>query len=272
MMASSLHAQPGGKPVTLEGALQYDFTSRINERSYRLFIHRPPTLDPSLTYPVLYVLDGNQYFAAGADMLNRLVEQDSIAPALLVGIGYPESDVAIWRTRRSYDMTPSPSMESTEMRETGGAGLFLRVIEEEIKPFVAARYNIDAARQGLFGHSYGGLFVLHTLFTRPDSFAAYASSSPSIWYNAREVLSAEEDFSARAAAGEIRARLLLSSAADEALAESPERMVDNAAELAARLDAVGGFRVERLVFAGEDHYTVPFPALGRALRFAFGEN
>jgi predicted alpha/beta superfamily hydrolase len=265
LLASPLHAQPGGKPVTLGGALQYDFTSRINSRDYRLFIYQAPALDPALTYPVLYVLDGNQYFAAATDMLKRLVEQDSIAPALIVGIGYPEADVSIWQARRSSDMTPSPSIEAGEMRETGGAGLFMRVIEEEIKPFVAARYNADPERQVLFGHSFGGLFVLHTLFTQPRAFAAYVSSSPSIWYNDRAVLEQEAAFAASAEAR--NASLLLTSAADEQLAESPERMLDNASELAQRL-AAAKLRVERVVFQGEDHFTVPFAALNRALRFA----
>ena len=48
--------------------------------------------------------------------------------------------------------------------------------------------------------------------------------------------------------------------------------MDNASELALQLGAVEGFRVERLVFDGEDHFTVPFIALSRALRFAFGVN
>jgi predicted alpha/beta superfamily hydrolase len=269
-LAIPVQAQPGGQPVTLDGALQYDFTSRINARAYRLFVQRPPAFDSALTYPVLYVLDGNQYFTAGADMLNRLVEQDSITPALLVGIGYPETDSAIWQARRSFDMTPSLSLEADEMRETGGADLFLRVIEEEIKPFIAARYNVASAAQSLFGHSYGGLFVLHTLFTRPQAFASYISSSPSIWYNARAVLAGEAAFVEQAKAGAIEARLLLTSAADEEPADSPQRMVANASELALRLETVDKFRSERVIFAGEDHFTVPFAALNRALRFALG--
>ena len=268
LLAGPLHAQPGGKPVTIDGAVQFDITSQINHRGYRLFIHQPPALDPALTYPVLYVLDGNQYFAAGSDMLQRLIEQDSIGPALLVAIGYPETDPGIWRARRSYDMTPSPSIESAEMQQTGGAALFLRVIEEEIKPFVAARYNVDTSEQALFGHSYGGLFVLHTLFTHTDAFSSYISSSPSIWYNTQEVLRDEAAFAERAGAGAVKAQLLLTSAADEELAASPERMLANASELAERLAALEGFRSERVVFAGEDHFTVSFAALNRALRFA----
>jgi len=112
--------------------------------------------------------------------------------------------------------------------------------------------------------------VLHTLFTQADAFTAYISSSPSIWYNAREVLAGEADFAARARRGEIQTELLLTSAADEELADSPERMLRNASELASRLQELqgSGFRSEHSVFAGEDHFTVPFVALNRALRFA----
>jgi predicted alpha/beta superfamily hydrolase len=267
-------AGPGGKPVTIDGALQFDFTSRINARTYRLFVYRPPALDASLNAPVLYVLDGNAYFAAGSDLLRRMVEQGIIGAGVLVAIGYPESEAEIWQARRSHDLTPSQSIEANVLQQTGGAELFLRVIEEEIKPFIAARYNVDAARQALFGHSYGGLFVLHTLFTKPESFPAYISSSPSIWYNESEVLAHEAAFSERARSGEIRARLLLTSAADEDLAESPERMVGNASELAVRLRELDAENVgiERVIFEGEDHFTVPFVALNRALRFALLPN
>jgi iron(III)-enterobactin esterase len=34
----------------------------------------------------------------------------------------------------------------------------------------------------LWGHSYGGLLVLHALLTRPGEFAHYAAASPSLWW------------------------------------------------------------------------------------------
>jgi hypothetical protein len=47
-------------------------------------------------------------------------------------------------------------------------------------------------------------------------------------------------------------------------------MVANASELALRLQQseVESFEVKRVVFEGEDHFTVPFAALSRAMRFA----
>ncbi|HCE8339908.1 TPA: ferric enterobactin esterase PfeE, partial [Pseudomonas aeruginosa] len=40
----------------------------------------------------------------------------------------------------------------------------------------------------LWGHSYGGLLVLHALFTRPGEFARYAAASPSLWWRDGAIL------------------------------------------------------------------------------------
>jgi predicted alpha/beta superfamily hydrolase len=275
--AAPAHAQPGGKPAAIAGAIEFAFTSATNQRDYRLFVYLPPDLDSSLSYPVLYLLDGNAYFATATDMTRRL-GGDSAPPTLVVGVGYPGEALDDWVTRRTYDLTPSISNDPAEVHETGGAAQFLRVLQEEIKPFVEARYNVDRARQTLFGHSLGGLFALHVLFTQPEAFSNYVSSSPSIWFNDRELLRAEPAFAERVRAGTVAAGLLLTSAADEqyrgedrALLEdaSHARMVDNTSELAARLAQLASsrFRVEREIFVNENHNSVSFAALGRALRF-----
>src|SRR5690606_6559257 len=47
-----------------------------------------------------------------------------------------------------------------------------------------AAVPIDESRQTLYGHSYGGLFVLHALRTQPGAFQRYVAASPSLWWNA----------------------------------------------------------------------------------------
>src|SRR6266568_7001028 len=73
--AAPLQAQtaPGpipeqGHPAKLPGALQYDFTSRITGRPYRLTITPPVNPNPSLLYPALYVLDGSAWFATSSEV------------------------------------------------------------------------------------------------------------------------------------------------------------------------------------------------------------
>ena len=42
-------------------------------------------------------------------------------------------------------------------------------------------------------HSYGGVFVLHALFTRPAAFTVYAAADPSLWWGEGHMLREESD-------------------------------------------------------------------------------
>lgn len=86
---------------------------------------------------------------------------------------------------------------------SGGADLFLDFIAERVKPAVRERFpNIRVDREALYGHSYGALFALHGLFTRPaierGGFDAYLASSPSIWWGGRCVLEEARNYTHRA--------------------------------------------------------------------------
>ena len=55
-------AAEDGAPLTIAGARQYDIVSRINGQIYRLMVGSPEKTGPAVTYPVFYVLDGNENF------------------------------------------------------------------------------------------------------------------------------------------------------------------------------------------------------------------
>ena len=151
-------------------ARRYDVQSRINGQTYRLFVALPPNAKPDIAYPPLYVFDANVFFGTAADAVALQTFANVISPVIVVGIGYPTEDLNEWRTRRSSDLTPTPSAKPNDNNENGGGDAFLRIIEEELKPFVESRYKIDRSRRVIFGMSYGGLLVLHTSFaTRPLS-------------------------------------------------------------------------------------------------------
>ena len=267
-----------GAQVTIARAKQYDITSRINGQKYRIMVATPFKPDPELAYPIFYVLDGNQYFGTATEALTRQSMLRNVAPAIVVGIGYPTDDPQEVFRLRAFDLTPSASADPKDAGKFGGGDAFARVLEEEIKPFVMARYRIDPARQIIWGQSYAGLTVLRLLFKSPSTFSTYILSSPSIWYNNREVLADEEAFSKRARAGELQLKVLVTSAADEQyrgsdpklLAATTTRMVDNASELSARLGSLHpqNIGVVRTIFEGEIHNTVPQTSLSRSLRFA----
>jgi predicted alpha/beta superfamily hydrolase len=111
---------------------------------------------------------------------------------ITVAVGYPLKGELYDSRRRSYDLTPPTE---TPIAGYGGANLFLDFIENCVRPAVKARFpNMSFSREALYGHSYGGLFALHALFTRPSSFDCYMASSPSIWWNSRCILDEAKAF------------------------------------------------------------------------------
>src|SRR3546814_7264749 len=59
--------------------------------TYRIFVSFPKGEPPADGYPVLYVIDGNAYFASFAET-RRLLEYADKGKALVVGVGYPTDD------------------------------------------------------------------------------------------------------------------------------------------------------------------------------------
>ena len=265
-----LGADSVGAPVVLPRARQYDFVSRINGRPYRLMIWAPADAGPNKAYPVVYLLDGNEYFAAAA------TDSWHYENAIMVGIGYSTESVNEWRERRTFELTPAAD-PATKL-PTGGGDAFVRVLLEEMKPFVESRYRVEAGRRGLFGVSLGGLTVLNVLFHHPEAFDAFIAGSPSIWKNDRDVLKGEPAFSARVRAGELKLRVLITSAGNEQYrgsdpallaAAAKDRMIDNASELAARLRALRpqDVPVVYTIFPDESHGSGSYAALRRGLAF-----
>jgi hypothetical protein len=242
-------------------------------------VSTPAKWDPDKAYPVLYVLDGNENFGTASDIVSRHNRLGLSMPGLVVGIGYPTDDPGEFNRRRWRDLTISPSKDPKEAGMFGEADAFIRVLEEEVRPLVAANYRTDPSRQGLWGYSYGGLTVLRILFRTPAAYSTYVAASPSIWWGDREILADEVRFAKTAANGDVKLRLLITSASGEQYrgndpakaAADKARMVDNASELAQRLGKLNPERiaVAYTVFDGEVHPSVPPAALSRAVRFAF---
>lgn len=269
-------------------AQQQDIASAVTGRTYRLFVFVPSAPPPPAGYPVLYLLDGNSTYPLAASLL-QLAEHSSnpagITPGIVVGIGYP-GDAPIDLVSRAEDYTPpAPDLSETgdlSGNKQGGADRFLDFIETELKPALAADFKIDPARQTLFGHSYGGLFTLHTLFTRPGSFQRYVAASPSIWWNQRHILVEKDTWLKTFAPGDSSPRLLVTVGSleqtpspDPRLAHRAElvigrRQVDNARDLAAELSAAG-LPAEFILLEKDNHGTARVPAIVHALRVAFGK-
>jgi predicted alpha/beta superfamily hydrolase len=137
------------------------------QRHYRLDIGIPRQAASAGGYPVMYLLDGNNVMAELSE--DWLAGLQSGKPPLLVMIGYDIED--------TYDM------EQRTRDYTGAtSSAFLQLIEAQIKPLVQAHYAVDLEKQTLWGHSFGGLFVLYALLEKPQAFQTWIAASASLWY------------------------------------------------------------------------------------------
>lgn len=153
---------------------------------YRISIFRPLREARPGGFPVVFMLDGNAAEQEiGAISPVHLLEAAGTA---VVTIGYRNTE-RFNLAARSYDYTPArtPGLRETDPlhpeRQTGGADHFLDFIEQTLIPAVAERLPLDRERLGLWGHSFGGLLVLHALQTRPGLFRCHIAASPSLWWH-----------------------------------------------------------------------------------------
>ena len=289
-LAADAAPRPTMVPATLPLAEQFDLTSKITGRTYRIYISRPTGAPPPAGYPVLYVLDAYTAFPIAAGQV-LLSSAGGPARAVVVGIGYP--DTADTSALRNRDLTPWPAdpsstMPGSKVNDYGGADAFHAFMMDELRPIVGKTYPVDPRKQALIGYSLGGLFALHVMFHHPQAYQTYVAGSPSIWFDGGKLLQSEASFAQAVRTGKAAPRLLITSGGWEQAEDSPDlppsgearakgmaqmnaaRMVDNARELAARLHALNGapgYQVRYVVFPQETHRTGIPASTSRAVAF-----
>ena len=257
----------------------FHLKSGLNGRVYRIMIAVPKSPAPAASAPTLYVLDGGQYFETAATAAARYAYGGEIVAPVVVGVGYATDKVPEILAERAFDLTPSLPIDPNQKGRFGGGSVFAQVFETEIVPFVRSRFPPDMQRQAIWGHSYGGLFVMASLLRNPTQFSHYILSSPSIWWNDREVLKLQDSFARLLGTRATPVSVLVTSAADEQyrgddparLAADSFRMVDNATDFAKWLDNLepSSVKVQRTIFEGEGHGSAAPVSVNRAVRFAF---
>lgn len=233
-------------------------------------------------------MDGDSTFgSATEDIRRRKPNVDSQVEAIVVAVGYHLTD-SVLSPRRDFDLTPpSPTYSLPEWsdgtprtRPHGGADKFLDFLLHVVRPFVYSTVfpNVGIEREALFGHSFGGLFVLHALFTRPSSFYTFIAASPSIWWN-NQFIHEEERRYRETSRTEARPVLRLSYGSLEQFparrhnqsleqyeqllcSAAKPRMADNCTEMYQRLQQTDQLRsIELREYKDEDHLGVVAAAL-----------
>ncbi|KAJ5618714.1 siderophore esterase [Penicillium herquei] len=277
-------------PVSLPNSEQFYLTNDQGQK-YLIQISWPllwEDREKPRSCPIIYLVDGNSMFLTATESSWRRGYSSRFNGGIIVAIGYPLEGKLYDIERRNLDLTP-PS--ETPVPGYGKADAFLDFIQKSVKPAIRSRFpRISFEREALFGHSYGGLFALHGLFTRPDYFDCFMASSPSIWWNDRCILKQAEKF------------LNGTSLADEkvpsvmffwgALEQNPPRwdnesdedydarkqtalgfrMTDNALDLIFKLEDSTRVRVlSKDEYEGEEHLSIVPCSVSRALTKFFEE-
>lgn len=139
-----------------------------------------------LAYPVLYMTDGGTHIGHTTSTIEFLVNNGRMADMIVVGIA---------NTDRTRDLTPTKATgaNAAQFPTAGGADNFLKFIETEVIPEIEKSYRVQPYRV-LAGHSFGGLFAVHTLVTRPELFNSYIAVSPSLQWSDEATLKRAEEF------------------------------------------------------------------------------
>lgn len=117
------------------------------------------------TYPVLYVLDGNE-----PGLLMAITTTRKLGAEMII--------VAIANTDRNRDMMPLST--PTYLVDNPGAEQFLSFIEKELIPHIENGYRTNGQRT-IRGQSLSGLFIMYAFLERPQLFDNYIGNSAG-WY------------------------------------------------------------------------------------------
>ncbi|MBR1131896.1 alpha/beta hydrolase [Bradyrhizobium iriomotense] len=274
--------------LVMPGCSRFALRSSETGLRYEIFVYVPEIEPPVGGFPVIYVLDGNSDFITVAETVRRVSRRPKatgIVPAIVVGIGYPNTN-GYNTNRRHLDFTRGPADASVfpdkAIDGCGGQAAYIRFLGNQLLPHVQSRLNVDPDRRILLGHSLAGYFVLDLLSQQPDMFNGYISFSPSVWWD-RTGLSR-----ALASANAITRPIRLFTAVgrwEQELApwqamenfgnqyhdiRKARRMIDNAREISGEVSAAFGAQAHVRFELGEndDHATIVTAMLCHALRFA----
>lgn len=252
-------------PATVPDSEVRTLFSKVLNQEMNIFIKLPLLYrrNTDKKYPCWYVTDANRSFPMLANIGSIFeVPDPGKGELIIVGIGYKIRDVADWAAYRTRDLTPvndpgvdgyfNKLLNQTTGRQfdvrSGGADKLLEFITTELIPFVESNYRVSSTERYLGGYSYGGLFTLYTMFSKPDLFIKYFAGSPSINYGNGFLFDLENSFAL--SHKDIRAKLWMTAggAEDSTTIANVVRMTNTL-----RSRNYPGFSVESYIFPEETH-------------------
>lgn len=221
-------------------------------------------------YPVLYLLDGEAHFNSVSGLVEILgsgINGTHVIPDMIV--------VAIPNTDRTRDLTPTHDVKDLKgdtveyFKSSGGNENFLHFIKDELIPHIDSIYRTMNYRV-LVGHSFGGITVINALYTIPETFNAYLSIDPSLWWDHRLLLKKAETYFNTT---NLKNKWLYIGQANTLMPVDPSTSVhfESIKEFATYLQTrnSSGINWKYDYYEDDDHGSVPFISEYQGLRFIF---
>jgi pullulanase len=182
----------GDKPLktaepSLSGSIvqHKDFTLPQFGRSSDIFVYLPKSYQRNTdkTYPVLYMLDGQNIFSAHSAhndewRIDELLEDLTSAGTLdeMIVVAVPNS------AQRWVEYNPWDFKDGDGKAIKGQGELTIRSIQDTLKPFIDNTYRTDPqpASTGLAGSSLGGFMAIYAALEHSDTFGFIAAFSPAL--------------------------------------------------------------------------------------------
>ena len=241
LITSAAIAQPptgNVKRVTLKSAVLGE--DRV------ILVRTPPGYDNNkLSYPVLYMTDGDAHMGHTSSTIEFLTQNGRLPELIVVGVT---------NTDRTRDLTPVKSSQKNPAGElqfptSGGSDNFLKFFETELIPEIEKQYRVQPYRI-LAGHSLGGLFAVHAMISKPRLFNSFIAVSPSLQWENGETLKRAEDFLKNQK--EMRVTLFVSLGNEPgAIGDSFDKFKDMLSKT-----SIKGFEWQAERMADEDHGSV----------------
>ncbi|MEZ5920130.1 MAG: alpha/beta hydrolase-fold protein [Parvularculaceae bacterium] len=247
-----------------------------NGVAYQLYVYAPPPCrDEGAKCDTVYLLDAEYSFPLAATMIEHLYQRKRIRPVIAVSIGY--KDKTHYKLNRTRDYTPfhfpTGGYGKEFQRVSGGGDAFLKVIKNEIVPYIEENFAASSKNRTLVGHSYGGLFAVNTWIEDPSIFENYVVVSPSLWYADGAELKRAGETCEKAKSGHASSFVLEVG--------SWEEQPENGAAMVSDLETFNNLLVKckmrkaetyLRVFEDETHASIFPAALSTGLRKLFGGN
>nr|AIA14890.1 Putative esterase [uncultured bacterium] len=138
---------------------------------------------PDLSYPVLYMTDGQNLFGEGSEYGNWKIDKslkklakEGKGGIIIVAIDHGDEE-------RIHEFSPYPNPKLGQ----GAGEKFLRFMTETLKPHIDKNYRTkpDRLNTGIGGSSVGGLLSLYAALMFPQVYGRPMVFSPSLWISQR---------------------------------------------------------------------------------------